>query len=231
MSRTDTVDSRAIARLVSEAVTDEDEAKAIAALRSSSDAEVILETLSRDRDLEVRGWIPGAAHAVLGDAAIPLIKRMLRDSDADIRGLALDELERIDPALLEPILPMLRKNLASQNEYEVLQVGWRLVERGDVEAIAPLKAFRDRYEAWMWEYKAATVLLLALTAPDEVIPRIREHDHDHMTWLAYAAVLQGTPDAYAALLGCSTDCPDDDCRRMCAFTLERDWSRKNRRPA
>ncbi len=218
--------SAAIARMLQHSLTDADDAAVVEVLRADSNAQAILEELSTDRDLEVRGWVPGAAGQILGEAAIPLIRRMMRDRDTDIRGLAMDALEAIDPTLLDAILPELRRKVRSGNSSEVVSAAWRLAERGDVETIGLLKAFRDRHESWLAEYKAATVILLVLTAPDEVARRIRSHDHDHMTWLTYAAVTVGTAEATDALEDCRANAPDERCRRLCEFALANDLPKR-----
>ena len=218
--------SAAIARVLQRSVSDADYGAVVDFLRADPDAQAILEELSTDRDLEVRGWVPGAAGQILGEAAIPLIRRMMRDRDTDIQGLAMDALEAIDPTLLDAILPELRRKVRSGNYSEVVSAAWRLAERGDVETIGLLEAFRDRHESWLAECKAATVILLVLTAPDEVALRIRAHDHDHMTWLTYGAVIVRTAEAIDALEDCRANAPDERCRRLCEFALANDLPKR-----
>ena len=208
-----------IARMVHDSLGDEDDAVALAELRSRPDAEEILEELSRSSDLEVRGWVPGAAREVLGDRSVPLVMRMTNDRDADIRDLAIQSLEAIDPKLLDALTEHLRRRLASTDDDEVLSTAWRLAQRGDLASIAPIEVWGDRYESWMWQHKAASVILLVLTSPDEVAGRIRDHDHDHMTWLSYAAIVVNTSESRGALTECSVSGPDEVCRRVCAYAL------------
>jgi hypothetical protein len=208
-----------IARKVHGSLSDEDDEAVLAELRSRPDAESILQELSRSSDLEVRGWVPGAAREVLGERSVPLVMRMTNDRDADIRDLALQALEAIDPELLDPLIKRLRRNLASKDDNRVFSTAWRLAERGDLASIGPIQAWQDRYEPWMWQHKVASVILLVLKSPDEVAVRIRDHDHDRMTWLSYAAIVVNTSDSRDALTECSVSAPDEDCRRMCAYTL------------
>lgn len=200
---------------------DADDAVVLAEVRDQPDPAAILEELSRHDDLEVRGWVPGAAADILGHDGVPLIKRLTHDRDADIRDLAYQALERIDPKLLDPLLRTFRRRLSSRDPDEVIRSGWTLAARGDTDAIPALEAFRDRYEPWEAYHKMAAVILLVLTAPEEVARLIRAHDHERVGWLAYAATKVADPEAIAALRECSESAPDDECRKACSWGLER----------
>lgn len=214
------MDVHDLAQELHAAVDDVDYEAVVDRLRGDLAAEEKLGALARSRDVEVRGFVPQAARKILGRNGIPLLMRLLKDRDPDIRGMALDELEQLDPALLVPIVPRLRRQLASKDDYEVLSTAWTLVRLGDVTSIGPLEAFRDRHESWTWQAKAATVLLLALTSPKEIVERIRAHDHDHMTWLSYAATLIDVPGALDEVRRCAEQGPDKDCRTSCSSALK-----------
>jgi HEAT repeat protein len=212
-------DALQIARELQAGQTDATDAAIVGALRADANAETILQELAQNPDLEVRGWVPSAARRILGSRAVPLLERMTRDSDVDIRGLALDALEDLDPRLLDPFVGQLHRALQSKDDAEVIAAAWKLVARGDQQAAEPIAVFRDRYEPWMWQHKAAEVMLLALASPEEIPRRIREHDHEHMTWLANAAIVVATPEGFSALRACSESSFDESCRNVCTHAL------------
>ena len=173
-----------------------------------------------DANPEVRGWVPKTARRVLGKAAVPLIQKLTNDADPDTRGMAVDELERIDPEFLRGLSPSLRKRLESSDDGEAISSAWRLAKQHDVAAVPAIDAFRTRFEPSWWQYKAASTILLAIQDPREIARRIRDHDHEHMMWLSYAATWVDEPEARKALQECAANAPDDHCRTVCTFSLE-----------
>jgi HEAT repeat protein len=213
-------EAEAIAAALQESSGDDDDRKVLERVRESPNVEAILEELARDRDLEVRGWVPEAARELLGRAGIPLIKTLAEDRNADIRGLAVDALETIDPALLVTLQTSLRKRLRSTDDSEVLATAWRLARAGDLEAIPAIEEWASRFNPNWWQQKAATVIVLGMKDPAEIARRIRAHDHDRMGWLSYAATWVNDPDARPALESCRDSAPDEECRRQCAHAIE-----------
>jgi HEAT repeat protein len=213
-------EAEAIARALQESSGEEDDQRVLARLKESPDVASVLEELACDSHLEVRGWVPEATRALLGRDAIPLIQRLAEDRDPDIRGLAVDALEAIDPKLLRSLSTSLRKRLRSKDESEVLATAWRVAQAGDFDGVPAIEAFRDRNDLGWWQHKAATVVLLAMQDPAEVPRRIRAHDHDHMGWLSYAATWIDEPDRRPALEFCRDNGPDEGCRTLCAWALK-----------
>lgn len=213
-------DATSIARALQHSGGEDDDQRIIAELGASPNAEAALNELARHSDLEVRGWVPEAARVVLGRDAIPLIQSLAEDRDAGIRDLALQTLEAIDPKLLRSLRTSLVKRLHSNDDGEVLATAWRVAQIGDMEGIPAIEAFRDRNDPGWWQHKAATVVLLAMQDAAEVPRRIRAHDHDHMTWLSYAATWLDESDGRPALEYCRDNAPDEECRSVCAWALD-----------
>jgi HEAT repeat protein len=189
-------------------------------LRRCADPGKVLSQLAKSKNVDVRGWAVIAAQEVLGAGASSLLTAMLDDPDPDIRVMAMSSLEELNPLTIVGLADLLRSRLRSSNPYEALATSWALARLRDRASVPVLKGYRDTFEPWQWQYKAAEVVLLYMTDPDEVIRRVRHHDHDRMGWLAHAATMIGSPEAMAALRDCSTGAPDSECRAMCSHALE-----------
>jgi HEAT repeat protein len=188
-------------------------------LRVAPQPRVLIQKLSRSDSADVRGWVAAAAPELLGSQAVPLLTALLDDPEADIRVMALSAIDEIDPAAVPRLARRLRPRLKSANPYEALATSWMLARIGDRESVPLLEAYRDGFDADLWQHKAADVVLLYMNEPDTVLDRIRGHDHDRMGWLAYAARLIGTREALAALRDCATSAADERCRSICASRL------------
>lgn len=213
-------DIRAFVERLEHAIDDADLARITEAVRADPRAAEVLEALARSHDPEVRGFVPRAAREILGRAGAPLLRQLLDDPDPDIRGMALHELETLDPALVAPYAAKLRRRIARASDAdEVLATGWTLVRLRDVEAAPILETFARSREPWTADARTAQVQVLALRDAGRISERIREHDHANMGWLAYAATIIGTPDAIAAVRWCAAKGPDAKCRRDCQYVL------------
>jgi hypothetical protein len=189
-------------------------------LRREADPHQVLSQLSKSKNVDVRGWVVVAAREVLGADATSLLIAMLDDRDPDVRVMAMSSIEDADPTVLAPFVNRLRRRLQSSNPNEVLATSWTLARLGDRDSVPLVQEYRDGFDDWQWQHKAADVVLLYMTDPDDVIRGIRDHDHERMAWLVYAAALIGTPAATEALHECSTGAPDPACRGKCAYSLE-----------
>lgn len=196
-----------------------DEAVALGLVQESADAKSVLEQLARDPDPEIRGFVPKAAASVLGSGAGGLLRQLTSDVDPDVRGIAMDVLWRTEPSTRNRTADRLLANLQSDDSDEVVSSAWRLVTLGDARAVRLMRGFQSKFEPRRWEYKAADVILVALQSPDEIAPRILDHDHEHMTWLAGAVVARPTPAGLGALRTCASANWDDSCGRYCSFAL------------
>jgi HEAT repeat protein len=78
-------------------------------------ARIVLEDLSDHPSFSVRSWVPRAAKLVLQRDGVPLIKKLVRDRDPDVRDIAIEELLELDPAECRYLAPALRKRLKSRD--------------------------------------------------------------------------------------------------------------------
>jgi HEAT repeat protein len=214
-------DSSEIEALVAEA-EGADSPAALELLRRATDPAKVLSRLSKSKNVDVRGWVVVAAQELLGARALPLLSMLLDDPDPDIRVMAMSSMEEVDATAIARLARRLRRRIQSSNPYEALATSWTLAQLRDRASVPLLEEYRDAFESWQWQYKAAEAVLLYMTDPDEVVRRVRDHDHDRMTWLSYAASLIGSPEAIAALRECSTGAPDPECRGKCSYVLEHD---------
>jgi hypothetical protein len=211
--------------LVLAALDDDDFAAAVRHLRGVADPESVLTQLAKSRREGPRGYVtPLATELLPRDRAIPLVRRMLDDSDSSNRIDAVAAYAALDPEGVPRLLGKLRKRLRSMSDHEVLSTAWTLATIGDAEPAAEIAAeiaaVRDVEDPSLWLTKALDVVWTYMSAPDRVISRIHEHDHDSMLWLTYAAALIGTEEAKAALQACAAAAPDDRCRGLCQNNLE-----------
>lgn len=207
--------------LVIAALEDDDFAAAVQRLRGVADPESILVQLAKSRRAGPRGYVTPLATEVLPrERAIPLVRKMLDDSDDSNRIDAVAAYAALDPDGMPRLLGKLRKRLRSMSAHEVLSTAWTLAMLGDAESAVEIAAVRDVEDPSLWLHKALDVVWTYMSAPERVISRIYEHDHDSMLWLTYAAALLGTEDAKSALRACSAGAPDDRCRVLCQNNLE-----------
>jgi hypothetical protein len=183
----------------------------------------ILDELSRHDSADVRAWVAWAAPQVLGEGGSSVLMGLTRDRDPDVREAAIDELVTLDPDAARRLVPALRRRLRSTEAREPVSAMWTLAELGDRSS---LPAIRRLAEAKDLEHPfnarvAEIVCLLLEERGDEVLWRLRAHDHDYTPWLATAARVLGTESARAALAQCAAGAPDEECRRVCAVELER----------
>lgn len=180
----------------------------------------VLERLVRHPDPVVRSWVPWAARMVLEtDAAAAITRVVAQDQDADTRDVAIEELLELDPDAAAELAPALRQRLKSKDLYEPVSAMWTLAAIHDQDALDEIREL-SRNARLPWHQKSAFVVSLVLSDQvDEIVRRIRDHDHDLMPWLPEAARLVGTPDARAALKACSDSAPDEECRGYCNEAL------------
>jgi hypothetical protein len=207
--------------LVLAALNDDDRELAVRHVRASPDPAALLAQIIRSKDPGPRGYVAGLAVELLPrELAIPLVRRMLDDSDPSNRIDAVPVYMALDPEGMPPLLAKLRRRLRSFDEHEVLSTAWDLAALGDTAAPAAIAAVRDVEPPDRWLHKALDVVWTYMSAPDRVITRIRDRDHVSMLWLAHAAGLIGTPEALSALRDGSAGAPDDRCRLICQTRLE-----------
>jgi hypothetical protein len=181
----------------------------------------LLEELARNRDVDVRLWVPIAAREVLGEAAIPLLLRLTRDRDGDVQDVAIEELFQLGPSAARKVVAQLRRKLTSKDIHQPVFAMWKLVELNDRESIPLIRAVAEAQESeYPFHQKTARVICMLMENPPEIVERIRLHDHELMQWLTIAARELRTEEARTALEDCSRGAPDRRCRAMCAKALE-----------
>jgi hypothetical protein len=206
--------------LVLTALSQDDYDAAARHLREAPNAELLLAQVASSSDPGLRGYVAGLAAELLpSELAIPLVRKMLDDADASTRIDALPIYMALDPEGMPPLLAEIRRRLWSINDSEVLSTAWALAGLGDAESAALIAEVRDTRPPDVALHKSLDVIWTYLAAPERVVTRIKEHDHESMMWLAYAATLMGTNDAKRALRDCSERAPDDLCRGFCQREL------------
>jgi hypothetical protein len=180
----------------------------------------LLDELARCPDVDVRTWVPGAARQVLGKAAMPLILQLTRDRDVDVQDVAIEELFELGPDAARKVVSDLRRKLRSKVIYEPVFAMWKLLELGDRDSLPLIRAVADAPEGeYPFHQRTARVVCMLMENPQEIVERIRSHDHELMQWLTMAARRLRTEEARAALQECARSAPDRPCRRMCEGAL------------
>jgi HEAT repeat protein len=190
-----------------------------------SQARALFGELARDRDPVVRAWVPWAAGRALGVEAVPIIKQLASDRDIDVRDVAVEELVGLDIEAARSLAPKLGRKLRSKDVYEPATARWALGAVRDVTAREAIQEAGDQATTAIGRNTARVVLMLLSDDPDEIVRRIRAHDHELMAWLTEGARLLGTADAIAALRECAAGAPDKECRGICEYALEKIESR------
>jgi HEAT repeat protein len=184
-----------------------------------SKARQVLTDLSNDSRAEVRGWVPFAARKVLGRQAVPYLVALARDPNPDVSDLALEELLDLEPEAARTLVKLIRAKLRSKDPDESMFAMWTLAQLGDRDSVDAIRNVSEGSEFPFQRRTAEVVLLLLEAKIDEILRRIREHDHEYMVNLAHAAVLAGGQQGLEALKACAENAPDSDCRHYCQWNL------------
>ncbi len=180
----------------------------------------VLTDLSKDSRAEVRAWVPFAARKVLGPQAVPFLVTLAGDPNPDVSDVALEELRDLDPEAAKTLVKLIRTKLRSKDPDESIFAMWTLTQLGDRDSADQIRNVSERSE-FPFQRRTAEVVLLALEGNvDEILRRIREHDHDHMAALSNAALLVGGPRGLEAVKECAENAPDPECRHYCQWQLD-----------
>ncbi len=180
----------------------------------------VLTDLSKDSRAEVRAWVPFAARKVLGQQAVPFLVTLAGDPNPDVSDVALEELRDLDPEAAKKLVKTIRKKLLSSDPKESAFAMWTLAQLGDRDSVDAIRQLGVRAESPFLR-KTAEVVSLALEGNvDEILRRIREHDHDRMAALSNAALLVGGPRGLEAVKECAENAPDPECRHYCQWQLD-----------
>jgi HEAT repeat protein len=198
----------------------EEVATLLSTLRADpSRARRVLADLSNDSRAEVRGWVPFAARKLLGREAVSYLVKLAQDRDPDVSNVALQDLLDVEPEAAKTLIKAIRKRLLANDPHESIFAMWTLVQLGDRDSIDAIRHLSERSE-FPFQRRTAHVVLLALEGEvDEILRRIREHDHENMQALAYAALLVGGHDGFEAVKQCAENAPDPECRHYCEWNL------------
>lgn len=182
----------------------------------------VLDELTRHRNPAVRGWVSGTAREVLREGGVYIVMGLTRDRDPHVRRGAVRDLVELEPDTARRLIPSLRRRLRSRDLDEPVFAMWTLAELGDRGSLAAVMRIAEA-EADEHPFRrqcARVVSILLGDRPEEVVERIRVHDHDLMPWLTRAARILGTDEARAALAECAREAPDEECRNACAAELQ-----------
>ena len=172
----------------------------------------------------MREWATDVAARVLGKDAAPLLVRVTKDRDPDVRDLGIARLLEVDTKAAEAIVPLLRRRLRGPEFYDAVSAMWALAQLRNRAAIEDIReAGRVGREAGKtFQGIVADVVGDLLDGREnEIVASLEQHDHDRVSALAKAASLIGTPEALAALRSCAESAPDEDCRLACQERLRR----------
>jgi hypothetical protein len=175
----------------------------------------ILSALGNHPDRDVRGWAGALASLAFGPAAVPLLKRLVNDPDADNRDAARQDLESIDPAFLLVMLPDLRSVLLHRRDKwgEDRAAMWRVARVRDTASVEILRRYAQHYPSTDYHHRMPLVLADYIEDPERIADRIRAHDHDWMFWLVEAAARLPVPDADGAFSAALAASLDDECEQ------------------
>lgn len=181
----------------------------------------LLDALADHSAEDVRVWASSVAAKDLGRRGVPILLKLAKHKRTLTRDAAMQDLEAVDPVLLKPFIPEMRRILRRSKGLHSAggAAMWRLARIGDVESSATLRAFAANKDVRHYDHRMPMVLADYLDDPNSVVRRIAGHDHDWMLWLAMAAEMLNLPGAEAALATAARESPDTDCRDACAKEL------------
>jgi len=177
----------------------------------------LLDRLAEHQDPVVRMWAGDAEKEIFGRDAVPLLLRLSKDSNPDVRDSARETLIEIDPDFLQAMLPSLRKVLKQRKDLfgEDRAAMWRVAKVRDQESVPLLRAYAKSYEGQHggrhYGYRMPLVLADYIETPPVIAERIRAHDHDFMYWLVMAASVLPVPGAAEAFEYALALPVDDEC--------------------
>src|SRR5258708_3338908 len=193
--------------------------------RDNASAPLLLAQLAAYPDVDVRAWVSGTVRSMLPAAeAVPILLRLIRDRDADVRDTAISDLIAVDrTAAAAALVPMLRSRLRTDHEYPLF-AAFHLADLRDHESLPAIRALADTAARPYVRRYASIAALLLEGREDEILRRLRACEQGSTYSLAVAALIIGTPEARATVDECMTNAPDEECRRECQRALA------NRRP-
>jgi hypothetical protein len=190
--------------------SDDDGDRLVDRLRDDINADAILRELAGSSSVDDRMWVVWVAPRAINERSVPILRDLVRDRDPDVRTEALSGLAELDPSAARDLWPQLRRGLRSKDPFEPIRAMWTIA-RLDVREAAP--EIRDVSQQWPerdWRRKISFIVLDHLEGRDaSILQRIRDHDHEAMGWLTYAASLMHGPEAAATLAWAAATFEDD----------------------
>jgi HEAT repeat protein len=202
------------------------------ALRRLPSAEArarFVDDLAKARRPLVRMWIAWAIPELIGEAGLPVLRRLLADQDADVASAAIDTLLRLDPVAAQRETKRLISWLGSPDYNKPIDALWAIAQVRASEAIPRIETAKGSWSASPWKVRTADIVLDLLRGDEEaILRRIREHDHTDMARLVRAAAIVGTDQAVETLRHVSVDQRvDEHCRSWCARGLQQIATRRS----
>lgn len=189
---------------------------------SPTKAQELLAGLAQFRDPVVRAWAGSAAKEVFGREAVPLLTRLLKDRDPDVRDGARQDLVELDPGFESTFFPDYRRALRGRKDPwgEDRSAMFHLARARDPEAVALLRDYASHYESRYWHNRMPLVLADYIEDPTSVMRRIRNHDHEFMFWLVLATVVLDIADAQVGLVEALDRPIDEACAAIIRGRLQ-----------
>lgn len=186
-------------------------------LLRAPDRDRILDSLSRHRSPLVRGWTSGTARKLADDRFLPLLHRLARDHDADVRNIAFQDIADGWPSEVAGLLPAVRRELRGDNAIQAL---WTIADSRDEASRTAVEALVADVQRLPYQRNLAGIVLLMLDGDlNAILQRISNHDHDSMHWLVRAAMELDAEAPVATITDFLTRAPDSSCRHYCQMAL------------
>jgi hypothetical protein len=180
----------------------------------------LLDRLADHKDPVVRMWAGDAAKEIFGRDAVPLLMRMSKERNPDVRDSARQDLIEVDPQFLHAMLPSLRKVLKKRKDLwgEDRAAMVRVAKVRDQESVPLLRAYSKSYEGQHggrhYGYRMPLVLADYIETPSVIAERIRAHDHDNMYWLVLTTCALPVPGGAEALEYALALPVDEECAEI-----------------
>jgi hypothetical protein len=179
----------------------------------------LFEELSRHPHADVRDWVAFHSHRSGYSGAVELLTRMTADRNPIIQEVAIGELIDLDPAAAKRVVvPRLRRRLVRSSDERVRMVAvWWLVRVNDKDSIPLIREIREKQAIGADDARFAELVLVG--RGEEVLDRLRRHDHERTLPAIRAAFAMRTDSAVQALKACAENAPDEICRNSCRRIL------------
>ena len=145
-------------------------------LRAEPEAAAVLDEIAK-KPGAIRGWAAHVASLALpAGSAVPILLRVARSRDVDVRDGAIQDLLRVDPVAARRLAPLFHRMLGDSGDWHANMVSrlsgmWGLLAIGARDAEDRMRALRDDVSQPENVREAADAVLLALEDPDAALRR------------------------------------------------------------